>query len=169
MFKASRDFVILSLDGSRLVEQNLREGQPATIPSILDYYLARPSTPLFNNITLLNFAKGYCMPKEPSTEPNHRRKEVILVVRPYYPPDHNGPNYENYCHQKLMIYMSFRHVSDILGEHDTFAEAYANFLLSSNAPSLQDDIHLLEQQPVSDSNSEDSEVTLHDFHLINVF
>ena len=40
------------------------------------------------------------MPKEPSAEPSRRRKEVIVVVRPYYPPDRNGPNYENYCCQK---------------------------------------------------------------------
>ena len=108
MFKASRDFVILSLDGSRLVEQNLL-GQPATTaPSILDHYLMRLSTPLFNDMTLLNFARGYCMPKELFAKSSHRRKEVIVVVRPYYPTDRNGPNYKNYCHQKLMLYMNFR-------------------------------------------------------------
>ena len=158
MFKASRDFIILSLDGSRLVEQNLLEGQPATAPSIVDYYLRRPSTPLFNNMTLLSFAKGYCMPKEPSAEPSCRRKEVIVVVCPYYPPDCNGPNYENYYRQKLMLYISFRQISDILGGHDTYASAYASFLLSSNVPSLQDDLHMLEQQSLSDSDSEDTEV-----------
>ena len=83
-------------------------------------------------MTLLSFAKGYCMPKEPSAEPSSRRKEVIVVVRPYYPPDHDGPNYENYCRQKLMLYISFRKNSDILGEHDTYSSAYASFLISSN-------------------------------------
>ena len=56
MFKASRDFIILSHNGSRLVEQKLLEGQPATAPSIVDHYLRRPCTPLFNDMTLLSFA-----------------------------------------------------------------------------------------------------------------
>jgi len=102
MFKASRDFVVLSLDGSRLMQQNLTDGQPATSPSILDCYLARPSTQPFNEMTLLFFAKAYSIPTQPSAEPTRRRKVVIAVVRPYYSPDPNGP-YENYCRQKLML------------------------------------------------------------------
>ena len=82
MFKASRDFIVLSLDGSCLVEQSFHEGQPATTPSILD---TRPSTSLFNDMTLFSFAAGYCMPKERSAEPTQRRKDVIVVVRPYFP------------------------------------------------------------------------------------
>lgn len=161
MFKASRDFVVLSLDGSRLVEQNLIEGQPTTSPSILDCYLTRPSTPLFNDMTLLSFAKAYCMPKQPSAEPSRRRKEVIVVVRPFYSPDHNGPDYDNYCRQKLMLHVNFRQISDVLGEYDTHADAYASFLHSSVVPpSLQDDIHIREQQSSNDSGDTD-EVMLH--------
>ena len=44
MFKASRDFTVLSLDGSRAVQEQLDEGQPATALSILDNYIARPAT-----------------------------------------------------------------------------------------------------------------------------
>ena len=33
MYKASRDFIVLSLDGSRAVQQRLQEDQPATAPS----------------------------------------------------------------------------------------------------------------------------------------
>jgi len=109
-------------------------------------------------MTLFSFAKGYCMPKEPSAEPSHRTKDMIVVVRPHYPPDHDRPNYENYCHQKLMLYMSFRQLTDLLGEHDTHAEAYASFLLHTNVPSLHDDIHRLEQQSLPDNDSENSEV-----------
>jgi len=61
MFKASRDFIVLSLDGSRVVQQNLTDGELATSPSILDCYLTRPSTQPFENMTLLCFAKGYSM------------------------------------------------------------------------------------------------------------
>ena len=127
MFKASRDFVVLSLDGSHLIEQNLQEGQPATAPSILDHYLTRPSTPLFNDMTLISFARGYCMPKDPSAEPSHRRKDVIVVICPYYSPDHNGPNYKNYCCQKLMLHMSFRQISDLIEEHDTLCRSICQF------------------------------------------
>ena len=47
MFRASRDFVVLSLDGSRAVEEHLTEDQPATALSALDHYTTRPSTPEF--------------------------------------------------------------------------------------------------------------------------
>ena len=96
MFKSSRDFVVLSLDGSRALEPNI-EAQAATVPSILDCYLTRPSTSPFNNMILLTFARSYSMPKELSSEPTKRRKDVIVIVRPYVSPDCNGPNYEKYC------------------------------------------------------------------------
>ena len=38
MYKVSRDFIVLSLDGSRLV-QNVQDGQISTTPSILDHYI----------------------------------------------------------------------------------------------------------------------------------
>ena len=59
MFKASRDFIILSLDGSRAVEDRLDEEQHATAPSTI----VRPTTVPFNNITLLEFSRQYTMPK----------------------------------------------------------------------------------------------------------
>ena len=43
MYMASRDFVMLSLDGSRQVEERLEEGKPATALSALDHYISRPS------------------------------------------------------------------------------------------------------------------------------
>ena len=44
-FTASRDFVILSLDGSRAVEDHLEEGQRATALSIVDhYYMGHPNS-----------------------------------------------------------------------------------------------------------------------------
>lgn len=51
MFKASRDFVVLSLDGSHLIE-NVQDGQIATAPSILDHYVRHPSIPTYNNMTI---------------------------------------------------------------------------------------------------------------------
>ena len=44
MFKTSRDFSILSLDGSRAVEDRLDEEQHAIAPSIIDHYLVHPTT-----------------------------------------------------------------------------------------------------------------------------
>ncbi len=49
---ASRDFIVLSLDGSRAVEERI---QRATSVSILDHYLARPT---------LEYAQQYTMPKD---------------------------------------------------------------------------------------------------------
>ena len=55
MYKASRSFTCLSLDGSRGVERNAQEGERATAHSVLDRYTSRPTTPHFNSITLLDF------------------------------------------------------------------------------------------------------------------
>lgn len=57
MYKASRDFIILSLDGSRAFEHNFEQSQATTMPSILDHYVRRPSNSVFNSMTLLTFAK----------------------------------------------------------------------------------------------------------------
>ena len=40
MFKASRDFIVLSLDGSRTDDEHLDEDQPATLLSALDHYVS---------------------------------------------------------------------------------------------------------------------------------
>ena len=74
MFKASRDFVVLSLDGSRAVDEHLDEEQPATVKSALDHYISRPATTEFETMTLLHFVQQYSMPRESSTEPSKRRK-----------------------------------------------------------------------------------------------
>ena len=63
MVKASRDFVVLSLDGSRAVEDHLDEDQPATALSTMDHYVIRPSTPEFCDMTLLDFTQRYATPK----------------------------------------------------------------------------------------------------------
>ena len=145
MYKSSRDFVVLTLDGSRVLQPD-SDTQTATAPTILDHYIARPSTPSFDELTLLTFAKSYTMPKQLSGDVLRRRKDVVVIVRPYISPDPNGPNYEKYCLQKLMLYVSFRQISDLLTIHSTYAAAYSDFLLSENVPtSLEDDIHRLEE------------------------
>ena len=68
MFKSSRDFIVLSLDGSRVVEHNAEQNQVTTMPSILDHYVRRPSTSNFNTMTLMNFATTYVMPRRTYTE-----------------------------------------------------------------------------------------------------
>ena len=155
MFKSSRDFIILSLDGSRAVEDRLDEEQHATAPSTIDHYLVRPTTAPFNNITLLEFARQYTMPKTLGSEPTRRNKQVIVIPRPYCSPDPTGPKYEQYCRQSLMQHKPFRQLSDLLGESETYAAAYAVFLQSGSVPpSLHDDIHSLEQetrQPTEDT------------------
>ena len=40
MFKASRDFVVLSLNGSHAVNEHLDEDQSATVSSALDCYIS---------------------------------------------------------------------------------------------------------------------------------
>ena len=62
-------------------------------------------------MTSLGYAQQYTMPKERGAQ---RRKTVVVITRPYYPPDPAGPKYEQYCKQTLMKHKSFRQVSDLL-------------------------------------------------------
>ena len=78
-----------------------------TAHSVLDHYTSRPSTPLFNSITLLDITCQYTMPKELGAEPSRRSKRVIVIARPYCSPDPSGPNYEQYCCQSLMQHKPF--------------------------------------------------------------
>lgn len=157
MFRASRDFIVLSLDGSRAVEDHLTDDQPATALSTLDYYVTRPNSLPFHDMTLLHFTQHYTMPKELDSNPSPRRKAVVVIIRPYYSPDPNGPKYEQYCRQKLMLHVAFRQQEDLLGENNTYATAYATFLHSRSVPpSLEDDIYRLDQQnqQTTDDNNE---------------
>ena len=102
MFRASRDFIMLSLDGSRAVEDHLDEDQPATALSALDHYIGRPTTPQFNEMTLLHYVQQFTMPKQLGSNSSWRRKAVVVIVCPYFSPGPSGPKYEDYCRQKLI-------------------------------------------------------------------
>ena len=155
LIHSSRDFVVLSVDGSREVNDRLENESHATRASILDHYLQRPTTPIFEEMTLLYFAQNYSMPNKTRSEPKSHKMKVVSV-RPYCSPDPNGPNYEQYCQQKLMLHKPFRHINELKGQCDSFAAAYAIFLQSSNVPpSLEDDIRRLEQQVRNTENDED--------------
>ena len=119
MFMASRDFVMLSLDGSRQVEKQLEEGKPATSLSALDHYTSRPVTPQFEEMTLLHFAQHYSMPKNVGEEPVARKKMVVVRVWPYCSPDTSGPQYEQYCQQKLMLHRPFQDYQQLKAGCDT--------------------------------------------------
>ena len=146
MYKASRSFTYLSLDGSRPVEGNAQEGERATAHSVLDHYASRPTTPHFNSITLLDFTRQYTMPKELGTEPKKRTKKVIVTPKPYCSPDPSGPNYEQYCRQSLMLHKPFRDINELKTGFNSFSEVYADFLQFGNIPhSLEQDIFSLQQ------------------------
>ena len=161
MFRASRDFVVLSLDGSRAVEERLEQDQPATVPSALDHYIARPATPQFEDMALLQFVQQCTVPRESGSDPSRRRKKVVVIVRPYISPDPSGPKYEQYCRHELMLllHVPFRLQDQLLGDSNTFSAAYATFLQSGNIPpSLEDDIHRLEQLTQQPSGNDSDEV-----------
>ncbi len=63
--KSTRDITILSLDGSRKVEEQPDQDTRATAPSILDHYIHRPRTcnSPFEDMKLYHFAQNYSMPK----------------------------------------------------------------------------------------------------------
>ena len=162
MYRASRDFVVLSLDGSREMDRALDEERPVTVESQLDHYLARPSGSPFEELTLLNFVQKYRVPKTVGEPPIPRSKEVVVIPRPYVSPDPNGPNYDQYCRQKLMLHQPFRQLEDLLGDCDTYETAYICYLESGSAPpSLADDIHRHEAAQRERTEPDSDEVYMH--------
>ena len=144
------------------MEDHLAEDQPATALSTLDHYAARPDTPHFEDMPLLQFTQQHTMPKELGSNPTPRRKSVVVIVRPYCSPDPNSPKYDQYCQQKLMLHVPFRHQEELLGDHDTYEAAYAMFLQSESVPSsLEEDIHRLLDQQAQQTAEDDSEVHMH--------
>ena len=67
MYKASRTFVTLSLDGSREVAEDLHAGRSVTVDSQLDHYCARPANPHFVLLNLLEFVQKYLFPRKLET------------------------------------------------------------------------------------------------------
>ena len=161
MVRASRDFVYLSLDGSRQLDDQLEEGESVTVDSLLDHYCARPSTPLFDAMTLLEFVQTYRTPKRAGDDLTRRKKEVVVIPRPFCSPDPKGPKYEQYCRQKLMLHQPFRQLDELLGNSDSHSTAYSRFLQSSSVPpSLADDIYRLEAAGRENSGNNNEEVCL---------
>ena len=109
-----------------------RSDWTATAPAALDHYA---DTQHFNEMTLLSFVQQHSMPKELSSEPNRRRKNIV-IVRPYCSPDPSGPKYEQYCQQKLMLHVPFRHQVELLAGCETYTAAYATFLQSGSVPPI---------------------------------
>ena len=119
-----------------------------------------PNAPVFDNMTLLEFARQYFMPKEPGSEPSHRSKHIVVIPQPYCSPDPVSPKYEQYCRQSLMQHKSFHLVDDLCTGYATFVDAYAAFLQSGSVPPLlEDDIHRL--QEYIHFNSEEHDTTVH--------
>jgi len=155
LVKSTRDYVVLSLDGSREVQHDQLEDSSsrATVHSILDHYVHRPSNTTFDDMTLLHFAQNYSMPKELGGTPKQHKMKIV-GVRPYCSPDPNGHKYEQYCQQKLMLYVHFRSINQL---KVTFAEAYSVFLSSTNVPqSLEDDIRRLAEHQFEHEEEEDT-------------
>ena len=77
--RSTRDITILSLDGSRQVEEQTNQSTRATAPSELDHYIHRPQNSTFEDMKLLHFAQNYSMPKETGTCPKHLKMKVVIV------------------------------------------------------------------------------------------
>ena len=142
--------------GSRRMPSDSNGRELLKALSILDHYMGRPTTPHFQGMTLLQFIQQYTMPKGLGANP--QSKNVVVIARPFCSSDPNGPKYEQYCRQKLMQHVPFRHQDELMGEHNTYAAAYETFLQSASVPSsLEEDIYQLEQSRAA--AREDTEVS----------
>ena len=53
LLKASRDFIVVHLDGSRAIDHLQETKEQLATPSFLDHYMGRPGTAQFNVINFL--------------------------------------------------------------------------------------------------------------------
>ena len=160
LIKSTRDHIVLSLDGSRQVQGDQPDDNTCrvTVSLILDHYIQRPSDSTFENMQLLHFAQNYSMPRELGTTPIQQKMKIVSV-RPYCSPDPNDPKYEQYCQQKLMLYVPFHHIDQLKRECETFSQAYSIFLNSTNVPaSLEDDIRRLSEHQPEQEDEDTNEV-----------
>lgn len=86
-------------------------------------------------MTLLHFAH-FSNPRNCGSESNPRQKKVVVVVRPYTLPDPNGPQYKQYCKQKLMLHEPFKREDELLNTQDTSAKACEVYMSGNIAQSL---------------------------------
>ena len=149
---------LVSSDGSREVDDNLEADKPVTVKSQLDQYCARQDTGDFNKLTLLEFVKQYKIPKKKGVAFVTRNKEVLVIPRPYCSPDPDGPLYEQYCRQKLMLHQPFRQLEDWLAGYQSREDAYAAFLTEKAPISLADDIQQLEMAQKEKCVNDDNEI-----------
>ena len=155
----------MDLGLSRIISQRINL-------STLDHYKGRPDSPCFQPMTLLAYTQQHTMPKVIGSIPSPRRKNIVVIARPYCSPDPSSPKYDQYCKQKLMLHVPFRQQEELLGGHGTYSAAYAAFLHSGLAPSsLEDDIYRLEQQDQqrTDDNTENTEVCYTCMHVYTTF
>ena len=76
-------------------------------------------------MTLFHFVQLYSMPMSVGEETIVRKKMVVVRVRPNCFPDTHGPQYEQYCQQKLMVHRPFRKYQQLKAGYDTYGEVFA--------------------------------------------
>ena len=145
-----------------LADKLVDDGRCVTVDSLVDHYRARPTTPEFERLTLMQFVERYRIPKKVGEPLILRQKDVVVIPRPYCSPEPTGPKYEQYCRRKLTMHQPFRKLEELLGTSDTHSRAYAQFLQSGAAvpPSLAEDIHrmeMAERENVDDKDEDDED------------
>ena len=97
------------------------------------------------------------MPKNVGDEPVVRRKMVVVRVWPHWSPETSGPQYEQYCQQKVVLTHAFPRVP-AAQSWMWHAEAFAVYLQSGSIPpSLEDDLYWLQQQQQQNPGESDSD------------
>ena len=102
--RASRDFVTLSVDGSREVDSKLDNDRAVTIDFQIHHHIIGPTTEQFEDLTLFQFIQKYRIPERVGDVLIQRRKDAVMICRTYFSLDPSGSHHEQYCKQKLTMY-----------------------------------------------------------------
>ena len=100
-----------------------------TVDSQLDHYCARPSTHHFEELAFLPFVEErYRIPLRKNLSTG--KKEVIVIPSPYCSPGPDGPKYDQFCRQKLMIHKPFHQLEQAVTPTQQLIPCYSNTVQS---------------------------------------
>ena len=104
MFKTSHDFIVLSLDGSHAVEDNLHEAERGTVPSILDHYLVHQILDLVGVCPEVHHAKRASHSAKTDNQKGHSTTAPLILLVPTM----------SSTADSLMQCKSFRQITELL-------------------------------------------------------
>ena len=165
LVSSSFKVVPVSLNGSRRVKNNPKDGDCVTNDSLLDTYAKRKQyAKTFPNILSLNFITFATKYKIVNNKVSNQSENVIPRTFPVFSSSSRGPNFGLYCKYQLLKYKPCHTTQDNAwndqpGTDDIYINSWKTFLetpfAKENVPDWSDKLHSIQNQ--ANNNASDEE------------